>query len=99
MNGWPASFSTLRELDETHGWNKGSAFRRFKRLAASAQEGRDYWVFQPHTAQFTALRSRLYPGSQRAILLGPDLAARVAGTGCDAPESPAQALSKASRRT
>ena len=74
MNGWPAGARTLREIDESHGWAKGSAFRRFKRLAESAREGQDYWVFAPQTSEFTALRARLYPGTQRAILLSPALA-------------------------
>ena len=78
MNGWPADARTLREIDESHDWTKGSAFRRFKRLTASTEEGRDYWVFLPHTPEFNALRTRLYPGSQRAILLSQSLAAQLA---------------------
>lgn len=78
MNGWPADARTLREIDESLGWTKGSAFRCFKRLAETAREGQDYWVFAPQTPEFTALRARLYPGSQRAILLSPNLAAQLA---------------------
>ena len=78
MNEWPTGARTLREIDESHGWPKGSAFRRFKRLAESAREGQDYWIFAPQTSEFTALRTRLYPGSQRAILLSPILAAQLA---------------------
>lgn len=77
MSGVPPAARTLREIDEAQGWTKGSAFRRFKQRAESAEEGRDFWVFQPDSAEFTALRERLYPGSQRAILLSPALAGQL----------------------
>ena len=61
MNCLPTDARTLCEIDTAHGWSKGNAFRLFKRLAESAREGQDYWVFPPHSSEFTALRARLYP--------------------------------------
>ena len=76
----PTDARTLCEIDTAHGWSKGNAFRLFKRLAESAREGQDYWVFPPHSSEFTALRARLYPGSQRAILLSRTLADRLSAS-------------------
>ena len=62
---------TLREIDEGLGLVKGSAFRAFKALVL--REGADFRVLHPDrdAAAFQALHGagRIYPGTQRAVLL------------------------------
>lgn len=77
MKSAPANARTLREIDTDHGWEKGTAFRRFKQLAKQAREEQDYWVYAPPQPEFSRLQPRLYPGSQRAILLSQSLAVRL----------------------
>ncbi|MFZ5532992.1 MAG: hypothetical protein ACOY5H_05590 [Pseudomonadota bacterium] len=66
------NWHTLREIDEGLGLPKGSAFRAFKSLALV--EEADFRVLHPdrEPTAFQALHraGRIYPGTQRALLLG-----------------------------
>jgi hypothetical protein len=70
---------TLREIDQTLGMPKGSAFRAFKRLALI--EGQDFWLLTPsmHGLALGTLRQgrRLYASSIHAVVLSPEAAQRV----------------------
>lgn len=71
----------MRELDESTGLPKGSAFRAFKAQVQALDEGRDYVVLDPRSEQglaaSAAIRERLYRSSVAAVLLAPSAAARV----------------------
>ena len=84
LTGW----HTLREIDEVLGLPKGSAFRAFKSLALV--EEADFRVLHPDrdSAAFQALRGagRIYPGTQRAILLSDDARGKIEAILADAPK-------------
>lgn len=65
--------TTFRELDQSFGLPKGSAFRAFKRLALT--EGRDFRLLRagPDSDEIEALRraGRIYAASVNVVLLTP----------------------------
>lgn len=71
----------MRELDESTGLPKGSAFRAFKTQVQALDEGRDYVVLDQRSAEgraaSAALGERLYRSSVAAVLLAPPAATRV----------------------
>jgi hypothetical protein len=73
---------SLRELDESAGLAKGSAFRAFKSLLGELREGEDFLVLdhQSHAALASQLHGegRLYRSSVHPVLLAPGASARVA---------------------
>lgn len=73
---------SLRELDESAGQVKGSAFRAFKALLGSLREGEDFLVLDHQTHAALAARlhgeGRLYRNSVHPILLAPAAARCVA---------------------
>ena len=76
--GW----STLREIDQALGLDKGSAFRAFKQVEPGLKEGADFKVLAPATERddIEILRSagRIYAGSVNVVLLAPHARAQVA---------------------
>lgn len=72
---------TLAELDRATGSAKGSAFRAFKQLSGTWQEGRDYTLLTPATdaAAIAKLKAegRAYASSLSLLLLGPEPARQV----------------------
>lgn len=76
-----AGWLGMRELDEAAGLPKGTAFRAFKALLGSLEEGRDFVVLDHQTAQTLAARliaeGRLYRSSVNPVLLAAPAAARV----------------------
>ncbi len=69
---------SLRQLDEAEARPKGSAFRAFRRVEGTAQEGRDFLVLhhQRDRALIDALRAqqRIYSSTVNLLLLSPDFA-------------------------
>lgn len=80
MNDY-AGWMSLRELDETAGQPKGSAFRAFKRLLPELSEDRDFIVLDHQTQAALAAslhaQERLYRSSVHPVLLAPSAAARL----------------------
>jgi hypothetical protein len=76
-----ADWLTLRELDETEGRPKGSAFRAFKRVARDWREDEDFCVLHHGHDRETVdrLRSeaRIYASTVNLLLLSPSLAIAV----------------------
>lgn len=76
-----AGWLSMRDLDLAAGQPKGTAFRAFKALLGSLEEGRDFVVLDLQAAQalVAALiaQGRLYRGSVHPVLLAPAAAARV----------------------
>lgn len=72
---------SLREIDESAGLAKGSAFRAFKALLGAFREGDDFIVLdhQTHAALASRLHGegRLYRSSVHPVLLAPAAAQRV----------------------
>ncbi len=84
MNGGTDDYSgwlSMRELDEATGLQKGAAFRAFKALLATLEEGRDFVVLDQRSAEGLAaslrVRGRLYRSSVAPVLLSAPAAARV----------------------
>ena len=69
----PAGWLTLRELDEAAGAPKGTAFRAFKRLGASLEDGRDFRLLDASAdaAQIAALGARAYASSRNVLVFSP----------------------------
>ena len=71
--GW----RTLRELDESAGTPKGTAFRAFKRIEPTLREPLDYRLLRSGeaAAQIGELRGsgRIYDSSRNIVLLSPAL--------------------------
>ena len=71
--GW----RTLRELDESAGTPKGTAFRAFKRIEPTLREPLDYRLLRSGdaAAQIGELRGsgRIYDSSRNVVLLSPAL--------------------------
>lgn len=78
------NWSSLREIDQSAGLAKGSAFRAFKRLLLELREHRDFVVLNAETDDRLVERwraaDRLYRGSLHPVLLAPAAAARVAAS-------------------
>ncbi len=76
-----AGWLSMRDLDLAAGQPKGAAFRAFKALLGSLEEGRDFVVLDLETAQALVAtliaQGRLYRGSVHPVLLAPAAAARV----------------------
>lgn len=76
-----AGWLSMRELDVAAGLPKGTAFRAFKRLLGSLEEGRDFVVLDPQVAQALVAAlidsDRLYRSSVHPVLLAPAAAAQV----------------------
>lgn len=74
--------STLCELDRAAGARKGTAFRCFKRLLSTLQEGTDYLVFHHrHDGERLASlhrQGRVYANSLNIVMLAPHAARAVA---------------------
>lgn len=72
-SGW----RTLRELDESAGTPKGTAFRAFKRIEPTLREPLDYRLLRSGeaAAQIGELRGsgRIYDSSRNIVLLSPAL--------------------------
>ena len=72
-SGW----RTLRELDESAGTPKGTAFRAFKRIEPTLREPLDYRLLRSGeaAAQIGELRGsgRIYDSSRNVVLLSPAL--------------------------
>ena len=72
-SGW----RTLRELDESAGTPKGTAFRVFKRIEPTLREPLDYRLLRSGdaAAQIGELRGsgRIYDSSRNVVLLSPAL--------------------------
>ncbi|TAM09599.1 MAG: hypothetical protein EPN72_02065 [Nevskiaceae bacterium] len=76
-----ASWSTLLDIDRAARMPKGSAFRGFKRLLPTLQEGTDFVVLDavdpaPLMAELSAA-GRVYRSSLRIVLLAPETARRI----------------------
>lgn len=76
-----STWRSLRELDAASGRVKGSAFRAFKSLLETLNEGTDFIVLdhQRHAALAAHLHAqgRLYRSSIHPVLLAPAAAQRV----------------------
>jgi hypothetical protein len=76
-DGW----RTLRELDAALQRPKGTAFRAFKRLVETLQEGRDFRVLRRdrdgEEIQHLRTAARIYASSINVVLLSPAAAAAV----------------------
>ena len=76
-SGW----RTLRELDESAGTPKGTAFRAFKRIEPTLREPLDYRLLRSGEAasQIAELRGsdRIYDSSRNVVLLSPALSDRL----------------------
>jgi hypothetical protein len=72
------SWSSLREIDEASGVDKGTAFRAFKRLLPFLVEGSDFVVLDRRSHDGLAARwqaaGRLYRSSVNPVLLRPPVA-------------------------
>ncbi|MFA5940293.1 MAG: hypothetical protein WC809_13130 [Sinimarinibacterium sp.] len=82
MKDYHRDWLSLREIDAAAGARKGTAFRCFKRVEATLDEGRDYVVLHAGRDRdaISELRSRdrIYAGSVNVLLLGPATAERIA---------------------
>ena len=74
-------FRTVRELDETLGVAKGTAFRCFKQQLAQLQENSDFHVLEAvrdkETIELLRRQGRIYPQSVNVVLLSPASAERL----------------------
>ena len=71
----------MREIDVAAGTAKGTAFRRFRRIEAQLQTGRDVLVLHHHDDReaIATLRAsqRIYAGSVNVVLVTTTVAARI----------------------
>ncbi|TXH04014.1 MAG: hypothetical protein E6R07_08705 [Nevskiaceae bacterium] len=82
MNAYPG-WLTLREIDASQGWSKGTAFRRFKQVEPQLQESRDYQVLhhaqERHLVESLRASGRIYATSINVILLAPSTVPKLIG--------------------
>lgn len=82
MEHFRGDWLSLREIDNAAGAAKGAAFRAFKVLEGTFDEGRDYAVLHAdrdrEAISQLRVRERIYASSINVLLLSPDAAARVA---------------------